>query len=111
MRYVCKNPPWGGTKPLSAHRLIEVGNNRKKGDPVSVLGRARQNPYEMSTAWEPDRRSNFFSPPANLCAVTCMTEISLNLTLSNQYSLTPMLYSYHCSRYIQFERKYNIIIV
>ena len=22
MRYVCKNPPWGGgTKPLSAHRL------------------------------------------------------------------------------------------
>ena len=22
MRYVCKNPPWGGTKPLSAHRLL-----------------------------------------------------------------------------------------
>ena len=30
--------------------------------------------------WEPDRRSNyfFFSTPAHLCAVTCMTEISLN---------------------------------
>ena len=28
-------------------------------------------------AWEPDRRYNFFfSPPAHLCAVTCMTEIS-----------------------------------
>ena len=23
MRYVCKNPPGGGTKPLSAHRLIQ----------------------------------------------------------------------------------------
>ena len=22
MRYVCKNPPGGGTKPLSAHRLF-----------------------------------------------------------------------------------------
>ena len=32
----------------------------------------------MSMAWEPDRRSNFFfSPPAHLCAVTCITEISL----------------------------------
>ena len=36
-------------------------------------------------AWEPDRRSNFFfSPPAHLCAVTYMTEISLIVTLNNQ---------------------------
>ena len=42
-------------------------------------------PYEMSMAWEPDRRSNFFfSPPAHLCAVTYMTEISLIVTLNNQ---------------------------
>ena len=34
--------------------------------------------------WEPDRRSNFFfSPPAHLCAVSCMTEISLIVTLNN----------------------------
>ena len=26
MRYVCKNPPGGGTKPLSAHRLFTVFN-------------------------------------------------------------------------------------
>ena len=45
----------------------------KKGGPVSVLGRAM--------VWEPDRRSNFFfSPPAHLCAVTYMTEISLIVT-------------------------------
>ena len=34
--------------------------------------------------WEPDRSYNyfFFSPSAHLCAVTCMTEISLILTLT-----------------------------
>ena len=41
----------------------------------------------MSMAWEPDRRSNF-SPPAHLCAVTYMTEISLIVTLNNQFHLT-----------------------
>ena len=36
-------------------------------------------------AWEPDRGYNFFfSPPAHLCAVTYMTEISLIVTLNNQ---------------------------
>ena len=41
----------------------------------------------MSMAWEPDRRSNyFFSPPAHLCAVTYMTEISLIVTLNNQFN-------------------------
>ena len=39
-------------------------------------------------AWEPDRRSNFFfDPPAHLCAVTYMTEISLIVTLNNQFTL------------------------
>ena len=38
-------------------------------------------------AWEPDRRYNFFfSPPAHLCAVTYMTEISLIVTLNNQFN-------------------------
>ena len=38
-------------------------------------------------AWEPDRRYNFFfSPPAHLCAVTYMTEISLIVTLNNQFT-------------------------
>ena len=37
--------------------------------------------------WEPDRRSNFFfSPPAHLCNVTYMTEISLIVTLNNQFT-------------------------
>ena len=45
-------------------------------------------------AWEPDRRSNsFFSPPAHLCAVTYMTEISLIVTLNN-HSLTHSLTIY-----------------
>ena len=39
--------------------------------------------------WEPDRRSNFFfSPPAHLCAVTYMTEISLIVTLNKQFNST-----------------------
>ena len=37
-----------------------------------------KNPTKCLWRWEPDRRSNyFFSPPAHLCVVTCMTEISL----------------------------------
>ena len=42
-------------------------------------------------AWKPDGRSNsFLSPPAHLhvCAVTYMTEISLIVTLNNQFSHT-----------------------
>ena len=42
-------------------------------------------------AWEPDRRYNFFfSPPAHLCAVTYMTEISLIVTLNNQFNSTQL---------------------
>ena len=47
------------------------------------------NPTKCLWRWEPDRRSNFFfNPPAHLCAVTYMTEISLIVTLSNQYTFT-----------------------
>ena len=42
-------------------------------------------------AWEPDRTYNFFfSPPAHLCAVTYMTEISLIVTLNNQFNSTQL---------------------
>ena len=60
--------------------------------------------------WEPDRRSNvFFSPPAHLCAVTYITEISLPLTLSNQpysHSLTiveDQVHDYASSQATAFE--------
>ena len=49
----------------------------KRVVPCRCLDGHVKEPYEMSMAWEPDRRSNFFfSPPAHLCAVTYMTEIS-----------------------------------
>ena len=66
-------------------RLIgAVCRNRiKRVVPCRCLDGHVKEPYEMSMAWEPDRRSNvFFSPPAHLCAVTCMTEISLIVTLN-----------------------------
>ena len=34
----------------------------------------------------------FFSPPAHLCAVTYMTEISLIVTLNNQFNSTQLWY-------------------
>ena len=46
----------------------------------------------LSMAWEPDRRSNFFSPPAHLCVVTGITEISLIMMLSNQHTNTYTIY-------------------
>ena len=47
-----------------------------------------KNPTKCLWRWEPDRRSYFFfSPPAHLCAVTHMTEISLIVTLKNQFTL------------------------
>ena len=45
-----------------------------------------KNPTKCQRRWEPDRRSNFFSPPVHLCAVTYMTEISLIVTLNNQFT-------------------------
>ena len=57
--------------------------------PCRCLDGHVKEPYEMSMAWEPDRRSNFFfSPPAHLCAVTYMTEISLIVTLNTQFTFT-----------------------
>ena len=46
---------------------------------------------------EPDRGCNyfFFSPPAHLCAVTCMTEILLIVTLNNQFTSPHIFRSCH----------------
>ena len=46
-----------------------------------------KNPTKCLWRREPDRRSNFFfSPHAHLCTVTFMTEISLIVTLNNQFT-------------------------
>ena len=63
-------------------------NNRKRLTPCRCFNDEHiKEPYEISMAWDPERRSNFFSPPAHVCAVTCITEISSIVTLSNQYKL------------------------
>ena len=47
-------------------------------------------------AWEPDRKSNIlFSPPANLCAVTCITEITNSFVGTNSlyfFGLLPLFF-------------------
>ena len=65
-------------------------NHRKKEwSRVGVWTGTLKNPTKCLWRWEPDRRSNFFfNPPAHLCAVTYMTEISLIVTLNNQFHLT-----------------------
>ena len=60
-----------------------LGITVKRGIPCRCLDGHVKEPYEMSMAWEPDRRFNFFNRPAHLCAVTYVTEISLNVTLNN----------------------------
>ena len=66
-----------------------LGITIKRAIPCRCLDGHVKEPYEMSIAWEPDRRFNFFNPPAYLCAITYMTEISLNVTLNNHiHSLT-----------------------
>ena len=57
-----------------------LGITLKRLAPYRCLDGHLKEPYEMPMAWEPDRRSNFYSRPAHLCAVTCITEISLNVT-------------------------------
>ena len=62
-----------------------LGITVKRVGLVGCLDGHVKGPYEMSMAWDSNCRSNFFfSPPAHLYAVTYITEISLNVTLSNQ---------------------------
>ena len=46
---------------------------------MSVLDGHLKEPYEMSMARGPDCRTNFYSWPAHLCAVTYIIKISLNV--------------------------------
>ena len=65
-----------------------LGITVKRVAPCPRLDGHVKEPYEMSMAWESDRRYNFFfSPPAHLCAVTYITEKALHVMLSN-YSLS-----------------------
>ena len=65
-----------------------LGITVKRLAPCRCLDGHVKEPYEMSMVWEPDCRSNFFfSLPAHLCAVTYITEILLNVMLSNQSNL------------------------
>ena len=61
-----------------------LGITVKRVVPCRCLDGHVKEPHEMSMAWEPGRRFNFFfSLPAQLhvCAVTYITEMSLNVTL------------------------------
>ena len=54
---------------------------------VGAWTRMLKNAMKCIWRWEPDRMSNyFFRQPAYLCAVSYMTEISLILTLNNQFT-------------------------
>ena len=56
-------------------------NNRKNVTPFRCLDGHIKEHFAIYMAWRPDRRSTFFfSPPEHLCAVTYITEISLNVT-------------------------------
>ena len=60
---------------------------------LSVFFFLLKNPAKCLWRWEPDRMSNFFfSPPAHLCAVTYMTEISLIVTLNSQFNLNSTVF-------------------
>ena len=67
---------------------ISRNNCIKKGWPrVDAWTGTYKNPTKCLWRWKPDRRSNFFfSPPAHICAVTYVTEISLIVMLNNQFT-------------------------
>ena len=73
-----------GMKQAWSYENILYGNNRKRLTPCRCFDEHIKEPYEISMAWDPERRSNFFSLPAHVCAVT-ITDISSIVTLSNQY--------------------------
>ena len=63
---------------LKATEMVQfLGITVQRVAPCRCLDGHAKEPYEMSIEWEPYRRYNFFSPLADLYAVTCITEISL----------------------------------
>ena len=90
--------PWGprGFKmrigPPYLQRVVKgdfmgrfLGITVKRLAPCQCRTGTLKNLMKCPWCWEPDRRSNFFSPPTHLCAVTYITEISLLVTLSSQF--------------------------
>ena len=78
------------TAPL--YRILtqqRINSNIKGWSRVGARTGTLKNPTKCLWRWEPDRRSYFFfSPPAHLCAVTYMNEISLWVTLNKQFNST-----------------------
>ena len=60
--------------------LIGVGLSGHRAGGLS--GRRSIRLESRNVRWESDRRSNFSGLPAHLCAVTNITEISLNMMLA-----------------------------
>ena len=91
----CQTPAfWVGQQPtlLEASKLSSVQTSCRgrlgtlKTSRVGAWTGTLKNPMKCLWRLEPDRRSNFFSPSAHLCAVTYMTEISLIVTLNNLFN-------------------------
>ena len=94
-----RTPPWGpgasvgnvsSVSPACRKRrligAVRRNHHIKRLVRVGVWMGTLKNPTKCLWRWEPDRRSHyFFSPPAHLCAVTCMTEISLIVTSTVAY--------------------------
>ena len=80
-----------------------LGITVKRVAPCRYLDGDLKEPYEMSMALGAKlQTSNFlFSPPAHLCAVTYITEISLHVTLSNQsHSLSQTFFFLTVSNFV-----------
>ena len=67
--------------PMRTYRDGTVSrNNRKKVYLCQCFDvRHVKEPEKMSKAWKPDRRSNFLSPAAHLCAVTYTSTLNCNI--------------------------------
>ena len=87
------------------HRIERLVPCRCLDGHVKVL-----NPAKCLWRWEPDRRY-FFSPPAHLCAVTCMTEISLIVPLNNQFTSPHCIFNNLHSKWCHFWQFYLVHIL
>ena len=89
--------PWNRAIQLSGHMLSIVKrwyvSSRSIVAPCRCMDGQINEPYDMSMAWEPDRRSNFFSPPVHLvCAVT-NTRVIQKVMQIRQYLNKKRIYS------------------
>ena len=90
---MCHPSPQRVVKGDLIGRFLGRNNRIKRVTRVGAWTGTLKNPTKCLWRLEPDRRSNifFFSPPANLCAVTYMTTISLIATLNNQFTSLRLL--------------------